>query len=457
MITEGFEHGLRDGADAHLHGGAVGHDARHVAADRTLEIGDRGGRILEQRGIDLDPPVDLAPMQGRIAAGTRHVGIDLRDHERSTSRGWQDDADGHAEAQVAVIVGRSAVHEDGVGGPLAARRELADGLEVPHGNEVHAATAARVLETRRHVPGRDAQARRLGASVGVVAEMDAAHEREIGEPRRLTGDLLHQRDRLATAGRHQYPHPRPERPDGAGERGLVERAHEWPVIPERTLEWRHERRSLPRARRCPRHDRRVWLRSQHGLAHGLLQRPERARRRYASSRVLPRLPPVAMTMRVALVTGGGRGIGRAIAEALAGEGLAVAVAARTVGQVEETAAAIRGSGRMALARGLDVTDADAIARALAAEVGAKGVTVNAICPAYVATDMVWNGARNIAAKTGRSFDEAVAAMAKMNPGGRLIEPEEVAAAALRCLRDGGLNGEIVVLDGTQSQPREARS
>jgi len=48
-------------------------------------------------------------------------------------------------------------------------------------------------------------------------------------------------------------------------------------------------------------------------------------------------------------------------------------------------------------------------------------------------------------------------MAKMNPGGRLIEPEEVAAAALRCLRDGGLNGEIVVLDGTQSQPREARS
>src|SRR5204862_284007 len=32
-----------------------------------------------------------------------------------------------------------------------------------------------------------------------------------------------------------------------------------------------------------------------------------------------------------------------------------------------------------------------LTRALAAEVGAKGVTVNAICPAYVATDMVWNG------------------------------------------------------------------
>lgn len=258
-----------------------------------------------------------------------------------------------------------------------------------------------------------------------------------------------------------------------------------------------------------------------------------------------------MTTRVALVTGGGRGIGRAIAEALAGEGLAVAVAARTVGQVEDTAKAIRDKRHQALARALDVTDVEAIirvvgdverslgpvdvlvnnagvaeasplmktdlaawqrhlsvnatgpflltrhvlggmlergwgrvinvaslagligapyvsaytaskhalvglTRALAAEVGAKGVTVNAICPAYVATDMVWNGARNIAAKTGRSFDDAVAAMAKMNPGGRLIEPEEVATAAVRCLRDGGLNGEIIVLDGTEPHPREAR-
>jgi len=45
----------------------------------------------------------------------------------------------------------------------------------------------------------------------------------------------------------------------------------------------------------------------------------------------------------------------------------------------------------------------------------------------------------------------------MNAGGRLIEPGEVAAVAVRCLRDGGLNGEIVVLDGTEPQPREARS
>jgi 3-hydroxybutyrate dehydrogenase len=87
-------------------------------------------------------------------------------------------------------------------------------------------------------------------------------------------------------------------------------------------------------------------------------------------------------------------------------------------------------------------------RALAMEVGGKGVTVNAICPGYVATDMVWNGARNIAAKTGRSFDEAVATMAAVNPGGRLIEPAEVAEAAVRLVKDDATNGETVVLDGT---------
>ena len=82
------------------------------------------------------------------------------------------------------------------------------------------------------------------------------------------------------------------------------------------------------------------------------------------------------------------------------------------------------------------------------EVGARGVTVNAICPGYVATDMVWNGARNIAAKTGRSYDEAVAAMAAVNPGGRLLEPAEVAAAVVRLLKDETTNGDAIVLDGS---------
>ncbi len=90
-----------------------------------------------------------------------------------------------------------------------------------------------------------------------------------------------------------------------------------------------------------------------------------------------------------------------------------------------------------------------LTRVLACETAGRGVTVNAICPGYVATDMVWDGARNIAARTGRSFDDAVASMARMNAGGRLLEPDEVAAAAVRLLEDGAANGEVIVLDGTR--------
>jgi len=86
-------------------------------------------------------------------------------------------------------------------------------------------------------------------------------------------------------------------------------------------------------------------------------------------------------------------------------------------------------------------------RALAAEVAGRGVTVNAICPGYAGTDLVWNAARNIAAKTGKSFDEAVLAMARINPGGRLVEPAEVAAAVLNLLDDDATNGQTIVLDG----------
>jgi NAD(P)-dependent dehydrogenase (short-subunit alcohol dehydrogenase family) len=60
--------------------------------------------------------------------------------------------------------------------------------------------------------------------------------------------------------------------------------------------------------------------------------------------------------RVAIVTGGGRGIGRAIAGALAQEGARLVVAARTLSEVEETAAQIRGRGGRAMAVRADVSE-----------------------------------------------------------------------------------------------------
>ncbi len=68
-------------------------------------------------------------------------------------------------------------------------------------------------------------------------------------------------------------------------------------------------------------------------------------------------------------------------------------------------------------------------RSLAHEVAKKGVTVNALCPTYVETEMTDRAVANLSASLGRSPEEAKQMLLRPIPLGRLIYPEEVASLA----------------------------
>ena len=88
-----------------------------------------------------------------------------------------------------------------------------------------------------------------------------------------------------------------------------------------------------------------------------------------------------------------------------------------------------------------------LVRAAAAEYARTGVTVNAICPGYVDTPMTDRTVAAIAARTGRSPAEARATLARRQPIGRLIAPDEVAEAVRFCLANAAVTGQGINVDG----------
>jgi NAD(P)-dependent dehydrogenase (short-subunit alcohol dehydrogenase family) len=88
-------------------------------------------------------------------------------------------------------------------------------------------------------------------------------------------------------------------------------------------------------------------------------------------------------------------------------------------------------------------------RATAVELAGTGVTANAVCPAYVDTDLTRRTVENIVEKTGRSTEEAQSELEAMSPLGRLLEPDEVAAAVvfIASPEAAAINGQTLVLDG----------
>jgi NAD(P)-dependent dehydrogenase (short-subunit alcohol dehydrogenase family) len=93
-----------------------------------------------------------------------------------------------------------------------------------------------------------------------------------------------------------------------------------------------------------------------------------------------------------------------------------------------------------------------LTRALAMEVAARGVTVNAVCPGFTDTDLVARSVQAIVGKTGRTEDEAREALAAGNPQGRLITPDEVAATIAWLCEPAasGVNGAALPVAGGET-------
>ncbi|TIP74874.1 MAG: SDR family oxidoreductase, partial [Mesorhizobium sp.] len=91
-------------------------------------------------------------------------------------------------------------------------------------------------------------------------------------------------------------------------------------------------------------------------------------------------------------------------------------------------------------------------RALAVENAKSGVTVNAVCPGFVETEMLKSSIQRIVEKTGRSDEDARTSLASTNPQGRFIQPEEIAATVLWLCGDAArsITGQTISISGGET-------
>ncbi len=163
--------------------------------------------------------------------------------------------------------------------------------------------------------------------------------------------------------------------------------------------------------------------------------------------------------KTAFITGAGRGIGRGIALAFAAQGCDVAVAARTMGEVEETAAAARALGRNALALHCDVADEASVRDAVDAALGACGgidILVNnagyaCFKPFLELSAEEWRRTLDVNLTGAFYCTRAVAPSMIARGGGRIINISSVAGLkpirnqSVYCASKYGLNGLTSVL------------
>ena len=90
-----------------------------------------------------------------------------------------------------------------------------------------------------------------------------------------------------------------------------------------------------------------------------------------------------------------------------------------------------------------------LVRSLALELASMPITINAVCPGFTDTELVAGSIDNIMKKTGRSREQAVAELARHNPQGRLVTPQEVADTVLWLCGEGAgaITGQAIPVAG----------